>query len=108
MHTQETPSPLRLLAASAPYDIPHRYTATGRALRWLAFTLRALLAGAGWILSIVLRAGALVLGLAVALCGIVGIAAGIAAALIGVGLPVLFFQLGKLVLARSRQTAAAA
>ena len=102
----QTASPLRLLAASAPGNFPPAYTVTGRALRWLAFAARAALTGSGWLLSIVLRAAALILGGVAALAAIVTVAALGLAGLFAVVCPLLLWLLGKAVLNQTRLTAA--
>lgn len=99
-------SPLRLLAASAPGNFPPAYTATGRALRWLGFTARAVVTVAGWLLSIVLCAAALIVGAVAALAAVFTLAALGLAGLLAVVCPLLLWQLGKAVLNQTRLTAA--
>lgn len=102
----QTVSPLRLLAASAPGTLPPYYTATDRALRWLGFAVRAALTGAGWLLSLVLRAAALIVGGVVAVSAVVILATLAAGALIAVACPLVLWAIGNTLLTQSRLTAA--
>lgn len=99
-------SPLRLLAASAPGHFPPAYTATGRALRWLGFSARAAVTFAGWLLSIVLRAAAVIVGVVVALSAFVTLAALAVAAVLSIACPLILWQIGKALLNQTRLTAA--